>query len=94
MSPGRHSTVTSAQREELWHRYRAGETVLGIARALGQGPKTSTACCKLVAVLHRLDVRGHLGYSVYVSVRRSPAASLPALRTGPSPEGFNELFLR
>jgi IS30 family transposase len=38
MSPGRHSTVTNAQREELWRRYKAGETVLGIARALGQGP--------------------------------------------------------
>src|ERR1700745_912777 len=36
MSPGRYSTVTSAQREELWHRYKAGETVLGIGRALGQ----------------------------------------------------------
>jgi IS30 family transposase len=38
MSPGRHSTVTTGQREELWRRYKAGETVLGIARALGQGP--------------------------------------------------------
>ncbi|SRR6266480_199649 len=38
MSPGRHSTVTNAQREELWRRYQGGETVLGIARALGQGP--------------------------------------------------------
>lgn len=38
MSPGRYSTVTSDQREELWRRYRSGETVLGIARALGQGP--------------------------------------------------------
>ncbi len=36
MSPGRYSTVTSAQREELWRRYKAGETVLGIGRALGQ----------------------------------------------------------
>jgi IS30 family transposase len=36
MSLGRHSTVTSAQREELWRRYKAGETILGIGRALGQ----------------------------------------------------------
>lgn len=36
MSPGRHSTVTDPQREELWRRYKAGETVLGIASALGQ----------------------------------------------------------
>lgn len=33
---GRHSRVTDAQRAELWRRYRAGETVLGIADALGQ----------------------------------------------------------
>jgi IS30 family transposase len=38
MSVGRHSTVTDAQREELWRRYKAGETVLGIAGALGQRP--------------------------------------------------------
>jgi IS30 family transposase len=32
------STVTNAQRKELWRRYKGGETVLGIARALDQGP--------------------------------------------------------
>lgn len=37
MSLGRHSLVTTAQREELWRRYKAGETMLGIAQALGQG---------------------------------------------------------
>jgi len=36
MGSGRHSTVTSTEREELWRRYKAGETVLGIGRALGQ----------------------------------------------------------
>jgi IS30 family transposase len=36
MNTGRPSTVTYAQREELWRRYKAGETVLGIGRALGQ----------------------------------------------------------
>ena len=36
--PGRHSTVTSAQREELWRRYKAGESVLWISRALRQRP--------------------------------------------------------
>lgn len=36
MRLGRHSTVTSAQREELWRRYKAGESMLGIGRALGQ----------------------------------------------------------
>lgn len=33
---GRHSRVTDAQRVDLWRRYRAGETVLGISTALGQ----------------------------------------------------------
>jgi IS30 family transposase len=33
---GRRSRVSDAQRVELWRRYRAGETVLGIAKALGQ----------------------------------------------------------
>ncbi|MEX0735746.1 MAG: IS30 family transposase [Steroidobacteraceae bacterium] len=37
MSPGRHSLVTPAEREELWRRYKTGETMLGIAQALGQG---------------------------------------------------------
>ncbi len=36
MRTGRHSTVTAPQREELWRRYKAGETVRGIAAALGQ----------------------------------------------------------
>lgn len=38
MGLGRHSTVTGPQREELWRRYKTGETVLGIASALGQRP--------------------------------------------------------
>src|SRR3974390_1281937 len=36
MRSGRHSTITSAQREEFWRRYKAGESVLGIIGALGQ----------------------------------------------------------
>jgi hypothetical protein len=36
MAAGRRSTVTDAQREELWRRYKAGEAVLRIACALGQ----------------------------------------------------------
>jgi len=35
MRAGRRSTVTSAQREELWRRYKAGEAVLWISRELG-----------------------------------------------------------
>jgi len=36
MRLGRASTVTNAQRKELWRRYKAGETILGIGCALGQ----------------------------------------------------------
>jgi len=36
--PGRRSTVTSAQREELWRRYKSGESVLWISRELRQRP--------------------------------------------------------
>ena len=38
MRSGRNSTVTSAQRQELWRRYKAGEAVLWISRELGQRP--------------------------------------------------------
>jgi IS30 family transposase len=40
MRPGRRAIITGAQREELWHRYKAGETILGIGRVLGQRPTT------------------------------------------------------
>ena len=33
---GRPATITHGQREELWRRYKAGETILGIVHALGQ----------------------------------------------------------
>jgi hypothetical protein len=42
MRLGRASTVTNAQREELWRRYKAGETILGIGRTLGQRRPTSS----------------------------------------------------
>lgn len=38
MRSGRNSTVTTAQRQELWRRYKAGEAVLWISRELGQRP--------------------------------------------------------
>ena len=40
MRPGRPAAITSAQREELWGRYKGGDTILGIGRALGQRPTT------------------------------------------------------
>lgn len=40
MRLGRPAIITGAQREELWRRYKAGETILGIGRALGQRQTT------------------------------------------------------
>jgi hypothetical protein len=37
---GRPPKITGALREELWRRYKAGETVLGIGRALDQRQAT------------------------------------------------------
>jgi IS30 family transposase len=37
---GRPPKITGALREELWRRYKAGETILGIGRALGQRQTT------------------------------------------------------
>src|SRR6202142_2204107 len=39
MRCGRHSTISAAQREEFWRRYKAGESVLGIIGALGLGQR-------------------------------------------------------
>ncbi len=36
MRRGRPTVITGEQRQELWRRYKAGETILGIGRALGQ----------------------------------------------------------
>lgn len=38
MRPGRSSSVTSAQRHDFWRRYKAGEAILWISRAIGQRP--------------------------------------------------------
>ena len=40
MRLGRPPTITAAQRQELWRRYKAGETILGIGRALGYRRQT------------------------------------------------------
>jgi len=36
MRLGRPAVITGEQRSELWRRYKAGETILGIQRVLGQ----------------------------------------------------------
>jgi hypothetical protein len=38
---GRPPKITGALREELWRRYKAGETILGIGRALDQRQKNA-----------------------------------------------------
>jgi hypothetical protein len=48
---GRHSTITVAQRDEFWRRYKAGESVLGIIARSGSGAAISIVSLKLRAVL-------------------------------------------
>ena len=38
MRRGRRRIFAAAQCAELWRRYKAGESILGIGRALGRGP--------------------------------------------------------
>jgi hypothetical protein len=93
MSPGRYSTVTSAQREELWRRYKAGETVLGIGRALGQ--RTSNLYrVQPLAASHPRGVLAPLECSASVSARRSRAASQRVRHFELSPGTFIEPSLR
>jgi hypothetical protein len=40
MRLGRPAIITGAQREEFWRRYKAGETILGIGRAISQRQAT------------------------------------------------------
>jgi IS30 family transposase len=77
MSPGRHSTVTTGQREELWRRYKAGETVLGIARALGQGPNNLYRVlqgCGGIAPARRTRSSRVLGFNEREEISRGIAA--------------------
>jgi len=79
MRLGRRAIITGAQREELWHRYKAGETILGIGRVLGQRPTT----------IHRvLQATGGIGpaqrsrsNSALPSAKKSRAAFLPVTRS-------------
>lgn len=40
MRLGRPAMITGAQREEPWRRYKAGETILGIGRAISHRQAT------------------------------------------------------
>ena len=62
MRLGRPAIITGAQREELWRRYKAGETILGIGRAISQRQAT----------IHRV-LQGTGGIAP-VPRRRSPRA--------------------
>jgi hypothetical protein len=58
MRLGRPAIITGAQREELWRRYKAGETILGIGRAISQRQATIHRVCRQQAALRlcRADV--------------------------------------
>jgi len=95
MSPGRYSTVTSVQREELWRRYKAGETVLGIGRALGQ--RTSNLYRVLQAAggispIRRTRSPRVLGFCEREEISRGIAGGVRHFE--PSPGTFIERSLR
>ena len=85
MRLGRRAIITGEEREELRRRYKAGETILGIGRALGQRPTT----------MHRvLQATGGIGLhddidlrecSALPSAKKSRAAFLPVSRFAPLP---------
>ena len=91
---GRPPKITGALREELWRRYKAGETILGIGRALDQRQAT----------IHRvLQTNGASPlpagavpqeYLVSASVKRFREVSPQVVHSAPSPEACTEPFPR
>ena len=86
MRPRRPAIITGAQREELWRRYKAGETILGIGRArCSSDPPRFTACCKPLAGLRRPSEAVPQGCSAFVSAKRFHGASPLIVHFEPSP---------
>ena len=83
MRPGRPATITDAQRQELWRLYKAGETILGIGRALGQRPTNVHRALQAlggIAPPQRSRSARVLGFSEREEISRGIAAG-HALRT-------------
>lgn len=67
---GRPPKITGALREELWRRYRAGETILGSDARLTSVRRRFTACCRRPAALLLPTGVALQESSVSVSVKR------------------------
>jgi hypothetical protein len=80
MSRGRHSLHTTVQREKLWHRCKAGETILGIAQTLSQGRDNLYRVLEATGGIAPVaDGVVPLEFSVSACARRSHAA-LPQVK--------------
>jgi DNA-binding CsgD family transcriptional regulator len=74
---GRPPKITGALREELWRRYKAGETVLGIGRALDQRQATLHRLLQAtggIAPTHRSRSSRVLSFSEREEISRGVAA--------------------
>jgi len=94
MRPGRRPLLTGALREELWRRYKAGETILGIGRALGQPPRRFIESCNPQAVLGLYNDADLPECSALRSAKKSRAAFLPVTRFALLPETCGARFLQ
>jgi hypothetical protein len=72
---GRPATITDGQREELWRRYKAGETILKIGRALGQRPTNIHRVLQASGGIAPVHTGAHPKCLVLVSAKRFRAAS-------------------
>ena len=74
---GRPPKITGALREELWRRYKAGETVLGIGRALDRRQSTIHRLLQAtggIAPTHRSRSSRVLSFSEREEISRGVAA--------------------
>jgi len=73
---GRPREIIGALREELWRRYKAGETVLGLGVRLTSVRRAFTACCRRLAALpyHRSRSSRVLRFSEREEISRGVAA--------------------
>ena len=94
MRPGRPATITDAQRQELWCLYKAGETILGIGRALGQRPTNIHRALPASGGIAHPNETVPQEYWVLVSAKRSRAASPRVMHCEPSPRALTEPFPR
>ena len=94
MRPGRRARLTGAHREELWRRYKAGETILGIGRALGQRPTTIHRVLQSTGGIGPVQRRRSARVLSLPSAKTSRTAFLPVTRFALLPETCNARFLQ